>query len=129
MASNSGDHSSSDKYQLWGGRFEVGNDAIMKSFNDSLPFDKRLWREDIAVSAIWLFESHLGWLGQLFSYFQGSKGWAKAIEKVGLLTKGELELILSGLDKVGTEWDSDSFVIKENDEDIHTANERRLKVS
>ena len=64
-----------------------------------------------------------------FLWLQGSKGWAKAIEKVGLLTKGELELILSGLDKVGAEWDSDTFVIKENDEDIHTANERRLKVS
>ena len=39
----------SDKYRLWGGRFETGNDELMKMFNDSLPIDKRLWREDLIV--------------------------------------------------------------------------------
>jgi argininosuccinate lyase len=38
-----------DKYALWGGRFEVENDSLMKMFNDSLGIDKRLWREDIIV--------------------------------------------------------------------------------
>ena len=30
--------------------------------------------------------------------------------------------------QIATEWASGSFVIKAGDEDIHTANERRLKV-
>jgi argininosuccinate lyase len=34
-----------------------------------------------------------------------------------------MESILSGLNKVFIEWESNSFVIKEDDEDIHTANE------
>ena len=38
-----------DKYKLWGGRFETGNDDLMKMFNASLSIDKRLWREDLAV--------------------------------------------------------------------------------
>jgi argininosuccinate lyase len=32
------------------------------------------------------------------------------------------------MNKVYEEWSLDKFVIKENDEDIHTANERRLRV-
>jgi len=33
---------------------------------------------------------------------------------------------LSGLLKVKAEWAADTFVVKDGDEDIHTANERRL---
>jgi argininosuccinate lyase len=96
---------SNDKYKLWGGRFETGNDDLMKMFNASLPIDKRLWKEDII----------------------GSKGWAKAIQKVGLIDKDELNLLLKGLDQVYEEWNDNKFVEKDNDEDIHTANERRLR--
>ena len=35
-----------------------------------------------------------------FNYFQGSKVYAKAIEKVGLLTAEECKDIQEGLDKV-----------------------------
>jgi argininosuccinate lyase len=41
-----------ENYNLWGGRFQVGNDKLMKMFNESLPVDKRLWREDIIVNSI-----------------------------------------------------------------------------
>jgi hypothetical protein len=34
--------------------------------------------------------------------------------------------IIEGLDKVRMEWESSTFEIKPSDEDIHTANERRL---
>jgi argininosuccinate lyase len=40
-----------EKYNLWGGRFQVGNDKLMKMFNESLPVDKRLWHEDIIVNS------------------------------------------------------------------------------
>lgn len=96
---------SNDQYNLWGGRFDTKNDQLMKMFNMSLPIDKRLWEEDL----------------------EGSKQWAKSIKKRGILTEPELELITIGLNKVGDEWRTNRFISKENDEDIHTANERRLR--
>ena len=35
--------------KLWGGRFTGKTDPLMEKFNESLPFDKRLWAEDIRV--------------------------------------------------------------------------------
>ncbi|OXB54823.1 UNVERIFIED_CONTAM: hypothetical protein H355_014106, partial [Colinus virginianus] len=58
---------------------------------------------------------------------QGSMAYAKALEKASILTKTELEKILSGLEKISEEWSKGVFVVKQSDEDIHTANERRLK--
>lgn len=54
---------------------------------------------------------------------QGSKEWIKSIQQVGLVSREEMESVISGLNKVYAEWENNSFVIKENDEDIHTANE------
>ena len=56
----------------------------------------------------------------------GSIAYAKAIQKVGILTPEESASIISGLEKVMEEWASNTFEIKSGDEDIHTANERRL---
>ncbi len=36
--------------QLWGGRFTKETNAAVKSFNDSLAFDSRLYYEDITGS-------------------------------------------------------------------------------
>lgn len=33
--------------QLWGGRFEKQEDALVNAFNASIQFDKRLLHEDI----------------------------------------------------------------------------------
>lgn len=52
-----------------------------------------------------------------------------AINKVNLINDDELELILNGLDRIHNEWATQNFIVKENDEDIHTANERRLRVN
>ena len=35
--------------KLWGGRFTGATDPLMEKFNESLPFDKRMWKEDIQV--------------------------------------------------------------------------------
>lgn len=35
--------------KLWGGRFTGATDPLMEKFNESLPFDKRMWSEDIRV--------------------------------------------------------------------------------
>lgn len=87
-----------------GGRFKGGTDPIMEKFNESISFDKRMWSQDI----------------------QGSIAYAKATAKVGIISEEERDQLISGLEKVKEEWDSGSFVIKSGDEDIHTANERRL---
>jgi argininosuccinate lyase len=91
--------------KLWGGRFESGTDPLMEEFNDSISFDKRLWKADI----------------------QGSEAWVRALTRIGLLSPPEAEVLLNGLGRVREEWESGEFQIKPGDEDIHTANERRLK--
>ncbi|XP_070572641.1 argininosuccinate lyase-like isoform X2 [Ptychodera flava] len=91
--------------KLWGGRFTGATDPVMEKFNASIEFDKRMWKADI----------------------QGSQAYVKALEKVGLVTKDERQAIEEGLDKVAEEWNDGSFSIQAGDEDIHTANERRLK--
>lgn len=39
-----------EQKKLWGGRFTGKTDPLMEKFNESLPFDKRMWAEDIRVS-------------------------------------------------------------------------------
>lgn len=36
--------------KLWGGRFTGATDPLMEKFNESLPFDQRMWAEDVRVS-------------------------------------------------------------------------------
>ncbi|XP_029468159.1 argininosuccinate lyase [Rhinatrema bivittatum] len=91
--------------KLWGGRFVGDTDPIMEMFNSSIATDQRMWAADI----------------------QGSRAYAKALEKAGLITSVELEQIVTGLGKISEEWSKGSFVVAKGDEDIHTANERRLK--
>jgi hypothetical protein len=47
QAGAEGDASGAKK--LWGGRFTGKTDPLMEKFNESLPFDKRMWEEDIRV--------------------------------------------------------------------------------
>ncbi|XP_023390402.1 argininosuccinate lyase-like [Pteropus vampyrus] len=91
--------------KLWGGRFVGAVDPIMEKFNSSITYDRHLWEVDV----------------------QGSKAYSRGLEKAGLLTKVEMDQILHGLDKVAEEWAQGTFKLNPNDEDIHTANERRLK--
>lgn len=58
---------------------------------------------------------------------KGSQAYVQGLEKCGLVTAEECNAIRVGLDAVYKEWETKSFVIKQHDEDIHTANERRLK--
>lgn len=87
-----------------GGRFQGGTDPVMEKFNESFSFDKRMWDQDI----------------------RGSIAYAKAIGKAGIITDDEVTLIIDGLVKVREEWKKGKFVERPGDEDIHTANERRL---
>lgn len=89
---------------LWGGRFSEEPENDLRKLNDSLHFDIRLARYDII----------------------GSMAYAKAICKAGIITKKELGHLRSGLDCVLREIENHQFTFEENDEDIHTAVERRL---
>lgn len=90
---------------LWGGRFTGAIDDLMMEFNESLSFDKVLCKADI----------------------QGSITFAKALHKLDILTDEELNDLINGLNTIAKEWEDGEFVIdRKADEDIHTANERRL---
>ena len=76
----------------------------MRRFNDSLGFDRRMYREDI----------------------QGSVAYAGALARAGLVSEQERDQLVEGLRQVRAEFDDGAFQIKAGDEDIHTAVERRL---
>jgi len=90
--------------KLWGGRFTGATDPLMERFNNSIGFDKRMWKQDIA----------------------GSIAYARALARAGLLKTAEADELARGLALVADEWAAGRFAIVAGDEDIHTANERRL---
>ena len=90
--------------KLWGGRFTGATDPLMEEFNASISFDKRLWQVDI----------------------EGSQAYAWALAHAGIVSETEAEQLVAGLARVAVEWASGEFALLPADEDIHTANERRL---
>jgi argininosuccinate lyase len=90
--------------KLWGGRFSKETAALVRQLNDSLPYDQRLFAEDIA----------------------GSIAWAQALVGAGVLTAVESQTIIHGLEQVRQEFVAGTFLFAPGDEDIHTAVERRL---
>ncbi|KAK8019623.1 hypothetical protein PG990_004761 [Apiospora arundinis] len=56
----------------------------------------------------------------------GSIAFARANSKAGIISEAEFQEIERGLLQVMEEWKQGTFAIMPNDEDIHTANERRL---
>ncbi|RYP42224.1 hypothetical protein DL767_000388 [Monosporascus sp. MG133] len=89
---------------LWGGRFTGAIDPLMHKYNASIQYDKALYKEDIL----------------------GSIAFARANSKAGIISEDEFQAIERGLLQVMEEWKQGTFAIMPNDEDIHTANERRL---
>lgn len=90
--------------RLWGGRFTGKTDPLMEAFNASIHVDKRMWRADL----------------------RGSQAYAQALAHAGMLTQNECDAIVEGLNQVAAEWAAAGFALQAGDEDIHTANERRL---
>ncbi|KAK9470682.1 L-Aspartase-like protein [Dipodascopsis tothii] len=89
---------------LWGGRFTGSLDPLMALYNASFPYDQKMYQADI----------------------EGTRVYTAALAKLGLLTSDELTKIHSGLADILAEWDAGQFKASPDDEDIHTANERRL---
>jgi argininosuccinate lyase len=89
---------------LWGGRFRDSTDALMRRFNDSILFDRRLYAADI----------------------RGSVAYAGALARVGVISAMEYQQLVLGLEQVLSEFETGTFEVRAEDEDIHTAVERRL---
>ncbi|MEO1064943.1 MAG: argininosuccinate lyase [Actinomycetota bacterium] len=89
---------------LWHGRFEGGPAEELLAYTVSLPFDRRLFRDDIA----------------------GSRAHVRMLGRVGLLADDEVEAVLGALDEVEAELAEGRFEFHAGDEDIHTAVERRV---
>ncbi len=90
--------------KLWGGRFTKSVSKLMGEFNDSLPFDKRLWKEEI----------------------EASTAYSAALAKSGVYSKSQQRRVARALREIGKEFADGRFRFKAEDEDIHTAIERRL---
>jgi argininosuccinate lyase len=89
---------------MWGGRFGEGPDAVMRAINASLPFDKRMWRQDIA----------------------GSKAHVAMLGAQGILTAADAKAISDGLDAVAADYAANGVPDDAALEDIHMATEAKL---
>jgi argininosuccinate lyase len=76
----------------------------MEAFNASISFDKRMFQVDVTAS--------IAYSAQLLVQ--------------GLINEHEARELERGLKQVAHEWRNNSFKLIPSDEDIHTANERRL---
>ncbi|MBW4331994.1 argininosuccinate lyase [Stakelama sp. CBK3Z-3] len=89
---------------MWGGRFEGGPSAVMRVINASIPFDKALWRQDIA----------------------GSKAHVAMLAKQGIVDAADAATIAQGLDAVAADYERDGVPELLDLEDIHMVTERAL---
>jgi len=91
--------------KLWGGRFANAQDPVFESFHRSLPFDRRLWREDI----------------------RGSAAWAIALARAGVLDGTEVETITASLAKLERALEKDDGALVDSPaEDVHAFVETAL---
>jgi len=90
--------------KMWGGRFGEGTGALMEAYSESVSYDRRMYRQDIA----------------------GSKAHARMLGKRGILTGDETERIVAGLDQVLDEIESGVFPWRGELEDVHMNVEQRL---
>jgi argininosuccinate lyase len=90
--------------KAWSGRFGQRTDPAAERFTASLAFDRRLAAHDL----------------------EGSRAWARALARAGLLTDGERDAILKGLEAIAGEIEGGTFPFRPELEDIHMNIERRL---
>jgi argininosuccinate lyase len=90
--------------KMWGGRFGEGTGALMEAYSESVSYDRRMYRQDIA----------------------GSKAHARMLAKRGVLTGEEADRIVAGLDQVLDEIEAGAFPWRVEFEDVHMNVEQRL---
>jgi argininosuccinate lyase len=90
--------------KTWGGRFTGATDQRVEAFTESISFDHRLYKRDIA----------------------GSIAHAQMLAEVGLLAADEAKQIAEALTAIGAEIEAGKFAFSTSLEDIHTHIERAL---
>jgi len=91
--------------KLWGGRFERGPSKIFEDFSHSLAFDRRLFFADV----------------------EGSRAWARALERAGIFTGQEADRVCSALEQLAAEARAHPEFFEGADEDVHTFLLRKLR--
>ena len=104
MASVNDVRDTKNSNSMWGGRFAEGPSAIMREINASIPFDKALWREDIA----------------------GSRAHVAMLAQQGIVSEADATAIDEGLQQVAAEYERDGVPEDWDLEDIHMTAEARL---
>ncbi|WP_457310025.1 argininosuccinate lyase [Sphingomonas sp. UYAg733] len=89
---------------MWGGRFAEGPAAVMREINASIPFDKRLWRQDVA----------------------GSKAHVAMLGAQGIVSAEDAAAISAGLDQVAADYEANGVAEDLTLEDIHMQTEAKL---
>jgi len=89
---------------MWGGRFAEGPAAVMREINASIPFDKRMWRQDIA----------------------GSKAHVAMLARQGIVSAEDAAAIDAGLDTVAADYAAHGVPEDLSLEDIHMLTEAKL---
>jgi argininosuccinate lyase len=89
---------------LWHGRLSGGTADVVMDYSVSLDVDRRLAHDDIT----------------------GSRAHVRGLGRGGLLSEDEVTTLLDTLDLVEVELDAGTFAFVPDDEDIHTAVERRV---
>ena len=98
------DRDTKSSNSMWGGRFAEGPSAIMREINASIPFDKALWREDIA----------------------GSRAHVALLATQGIVSAEDAATIDSGLQQIAEEYERGGVPEDWDLEDIHMTVEARL---
>src|SRR3954469_25012378 len=88
----------------WQARISEATDKLAQSFVESISYDRRLYKHDIA----------------------GSIAHATMLAKVGLVTDGERDAIVEGLKSIERDIEADKFKFDESLEDIHMVIEDAL---
>lgn len=88
----------------WQSRISEATDALAQSFVESISYDRRMYKQDIA----------------------GSIAHATMLAKVGLITDADRDAIVSGLKSIEKDIESGNFKFDESLEDIHMVIEDAL---
>lgn len=88
----------------WGGRFEKETDKLVEAFTASIPFDKRLVKQDIS----------------------GSMAHCRMLAKCGIITEQESKSIIDGLKEILEEIHVGTLAFPIESEDIHMCIEKHL---
>lgn len=89
---------------MWKGRFKEAQSSLLKQFGESVSFDWRLYKQDIA----------------------GSIAHARGLKNIGILTAEEFSKIEKGLREIEGEIDGGQFVFDPELEDVHMNIEAEL---